>query len=124
MTRDIDDLIKQALQEDEKDLLARIGDEPGYFKQAFQLLNGPLAWLMWIMSVLNLASFLGFLFCAWQLLATGNPTDAVKWGVGALLLANLTLFFKGGMGVHAQVNRVLREFKRMELRLARIEGRQ
>ena len=124
MTRDIDDIIKQALQEDEKDLLARIGDEPGYFKQAFQLLNGPLAWLMWVMSAVNLAAFAGFLFCAWKLFGAVNPTEAVKWGVAALLLASITLFLKGGMGVHAQVNRVLREFKRMELRLARIEGRQ
>lgn len=124
MTRDIDDLIKQALQEDEEDLLARIGDEPGYFKQAFQLLNGPLAWLMWLMSALNLTTFVGFVFCAWQLLGAGTSTDAIKWGVGALLLANITLFLKGGMGVHAQVNRVLRETKRLELRLARIEGQQ
>ncbi len=124
MTRDIDELIKQALQEDEKDLLARIGDEPGYFKQVFHILKGPLAWVMWLMYFLNIASFLGFLFCAVHLLNAQDVISAIKWGVGTVVLINFTLFFKGSMGVHAETNRLMREFKRMELRLARIEGKQ
>src|SRR5690606_7373420 len=57
MTRDIDRLIEEALAEDERALLAKIGDEPGYFRQARDTFKGPLGWVVWLIYILNIVCF-------------------------------------------------------------------
>jgi hypothetical protein len=41
--RDIDNMIEEALGQEEREILRRIGGEPGFFSQAFGLFRGPTA---------------------------------------------------------------------------------
>jgi hypothetical protein len=43
---------------------------------------------------------------------------AVKWGVAALALFQVTMLCKTFMGSHLEANRMLREIKRVELQVA------
>jgi len=122
MTRDIDTIIEESLADDEKDLLARLGDEPGFFKQARANFNGPLAWVFRLLYILNIASFAGFAFAAWKSLTASELLPALHWGLGAVILVNFTMFFKGNMGTHGETNRVLREIRRLELQILRLEA--
>lgn len=121
--KNIDELIEETLTAEDQALLERYGNEPGYFRQALGLFGGPLGWMMWLCYLLAIAAFAGSLFALWQLFATDALLPALRAGIGAVLLFQLALMLKSFMGEQLQANRVLRELRRLELRLVRIEGR-
>ncbi len=113
----IDDLIGQALSDEDRALLARHG-EPGYIAQAFGLFRGPLAWVMWVVYFAAGVSFVVGLYALWQMSGASDALVAVKWGVASLFLFQVTTMCKGFMGNRMETNRVLRELKRVELQVS------
>jgi hypothetical protein len=113
----IDDLIGRALDEEDKALLARQA-EPGYIAQAFGIFRGPMAWVMWLVNVAAGIAFLAGLYSIWQMSGAAEALAAVKWGVAALALFQVTMLCKTFMGSHLEANRMLREIKRVELQVA------
>ncbi len=124
MTKDFDQLIGEALNDEERELLAKIGDEPGYFAQAISIFRGPLAWVIWLIYLLGIGAFAGFVYAVWQFFGTTDPLMAIRWGFGALVLFKMAIFFKGSMGAHGEANRIMREIKRVELQLARLQAKE
>lgn len=121
--RDIDELIDQALSEEERALLARNEPEPGFVSQVLAMGRGRLGWVMWVSYVSSGVTFFAGVYALWQVFASADALAAVRWGVGALVLLQMTMLTKTYMGSHLEANRVLREIKRLELRLVRLEGR-
>jgi len=117
----IDDLIQETLSAEDEQLLEKYGSEPGYFKQAFGLFRGPLGWVMSM--VMGVAVVLGLvtIWWIWNAMTASNTLDAVQWGVLAVIGVQIVTFLRGFMGDHFEANRVLRELKRMDLRLVRME---
>lgn len=113
----IDDLIGQALSDEDRALLARHA-EPGYFAQALGLFRGPLAWVVWLVNLVGFIAFVAAGYAFWQVVSTTDLLVAVKWGVGAMLLFQFTMLAKGFTGNHLEANRLLREVKRVELQVA------
>lgn len=113
----LDDLIEQSLSDEDRDLLARHGTEPGYLRQVQTLFGGSLGWVMWLVMVTALAGFAVAMFALWQVFTATETLQAVRWGVVAVILMQVTTFLRGFMGSHLQANRTLRELKRLELRL-------
>lgn len=118
----IDDLIGRALTEEDRALLASHG-EPGYLAQAFGIFRGPMAWIMWMVNVAAGAAFLAGAYAMWQLFGTADPLVAVKWGVMALLLFQVTTLCKTFMGSRLETNRLMRELKRVELQVSLLRDR-
>ena len=118
-TEDLDRLILEALDEDDRAVLAEIGEEPGYFSQALGLFGGKLGWVMWGMYFVNILGAVVAAWAGWQMFQTSDPAAVMRWGVLVLAALNVGIFMKGGMGVQLQDNRILRELKRVELQLAR-----
>jgi len=119
----IDDLINETLSEEDERLLADYGSEPGYFTQAFGLFRGPLSWVMWLVMICNVLIGVFAIWAIWQAMTAAAVIEAVRWGIGAIIGVQLVTFLRGFMGDHFEANRVLREIKRIELRLVRIESR-
>lgn len=113
----IDELIGHALTEEDRALLASHAEQ-GYLAQAFGLFRGPLAWVMWVVNLTGTIAFAAGIYALWQMLGAGDAMPAVKWGVGALLLFQMTTLCKTFMGNRMEVNRMLRELKRVELQLS------
>ncbi len=113
----IDDLIGRALTEEDRALLARHG-EPGYLAQAFGIFRGPMAWVMWMVNAVAGLAFVAGIYAIWKMSGTSEALVAVKWGVGSLLLFQVTVLCKTFMGNHLEANRILREIKRLELQVA------
>ena len=113
----IDELIGQALTEEDRALLASHG-EPGYIAQAFGLFRGPMAWVMWLVNIAGGVAFLAGAYALWQMAASADALVAVKWGVGSLFLFQVTTLCKIFMGNHMEANRMLRELKRVELQVS------
>ncbi|HET9482417.1 MAG TPA: DUF6768 family protein [Xanthomonadales bacterium] len=116
MTR-IDDLITGALTEEDRALLASHG-EPGYFAQAFGLFRGPLAWIMWLVYIIGGVAFLAGAWAVWTMWGATDTLLALKWGVLALFLFQVTVICKIFLGNHMEANRLLRELKRVELQVS------
>jgi hypothetical protein len=113
----IDELIGQALTEEDRALLASHG-EPGYIAQAFGLFRGPMAWGMWLLNIAGGVAFLVGAYAVWRMMASADALVAVKWGVGSLFLFQVTTLCKSFMGNRMETNRMLRELKRVELQVA------
>jgi len=122
MTRtndELDALIAEALDADDRELLAEVGDEPGYFSQARGLFRGRLAWVMWLAYVMNIIGGMVAVWAAWQMFQTQDVVMTIRWALLVLVSLNIGLFMKSGLGYQMQTNRLLREIKRLELQIAR-----
>lgn len=119
----IDDMIDEALSEEERALLEHYTGEPGYIRQALGLFRGGLGWVMWFVGIVQVLLFFAALYCLWGLFNVDELMTGLRWGVGAVILVQLSTLLRGFMGMQFEANRVLREVKRLELRLARMEGR-
>ncbi|OLF81544.1 hypothetical protein AWH62_02420 [Maricaulis sp. W15] len=122
-TEDLDRLILESLDADDRAILGELSEEPGYFAQAFGLFHGKLAWVMWIAYIVNIIGAGLAIFAAWKMFQTTDPVMTIRWGVGVVVAVNVGLFMKGGLGLQMQNNRILRELKRVELQLARGQAR-
>lgn len=120
----IDDMIDEALSEDERSLLEHYAGEPGYLRQALGLFRGRLGWVMWFVGIVQVLLFFAALYCFWQLMTVGDLMTALRWGVGTIAFVQLSTLLRGFMGMQFEANRVLREVKRLELRLVRMEAGQ
>lgn len=119
----IDDLINETLSQEDEALLESHGSEPGYFTQAFALFTGKLGWVMWLVGIIGLVLFVAAVYALYQVFTADELIHALRWGVGAIVLVQLSVFLRSFMGMHFEANRVLREVKRLELRLVRMEER-
>jgi len=118
----IDDLIGQALTEEDRALLASHG-EPGYLAQAFGIFQGPLAWVMWMVNIASGAAFLAGVYTMWQVFTAPDALVAIRWGVMSMFLFQVTTLCKTFMGSRMEANRLLRELKRVELQVALLRDR-
>lgn len=112
-----DEMISRAMTEEDRALLARHAPT-GYIPQALGLFRGPMGRTMRLVYAVMLLAFAGAAYALWRVLTAAAPLDAVQWGVGALLLFQMTTLAKSYMGSHLEANRMIRELKRLELQLA------
>ncbi|NEZ04264.1 hypothetical protein G4Y73_08915 [Wenzhouxiangella sp. XN201] len=117
----IDDLINESLSKEDEALLEHYSTEPGYFKQAMALFRGQLGWVMWFVGIVQLVFFLGAIYALVQAFTGDELMSVLRWGIVTVILVQLSTFLRGFMGAHFEANRVLREVKRLELRLVRME---
>jgi len=112
-----DDLMSQALTQEDRELLARHA-EPGYLAQAVGLFRGPSAGMMWMLNLAGGVAFLVGAYAMWQMVNAADALLAVKWGIGGLFLFQITSLCKTFMGNRMEVNRIMRELKRVELQVS------
>lgn len=119
MTDNLDEMIDEALDAEERDLLHRLGDEPGYFAQAFGLFGGKLGWVTWLMMTIQILMFAASVYLAVHFFNAQDTLVALKWGLPSAVLLISALLIKLTLWPSLQANRVIREVKRLELQLAR-----
>ena len=110
---DTERMIGEALVAEERDLLRRIGEEPAYLVQLGGAFTGRLGWVNGAMMLAQIVLFVAGIYAAVQFFTAGDALSAVCWGLPAAVLV---------IWPTIQTNRVLRELKRLELRLARSSG--
>ena len=116
---ELDQLIHEALAAEDKALLDELGEEPGYFRQAFGIFRGKLGWVMWVAYIVNIAAAGLAIWAVWNLFQTSDPVMTVRWALLVLASMIVGLFLKGTMATEIQQKRTLREIKRLELQIAR-----
>ena len=73
MMRDLDQMIDEALDAEERDLLRSIGEEPGFFAQAFGLFGGTTGWVNVLMMVVQAAMFIAGVWAAIHFFTPPTP---------------------------------------------------
>jgi hypothetical protein len=118
MMRELDDVIDEALSREERELLARIGEEPGFFGMAAGLFAGKLGWVNAVLMVAQGVMFVAGAYAAWRFFGAAEPVSQLRWGLPAAVLLIVSTMLKLAVwpGMHA--DRLMRQLKGIELRLA------
>ena len=116
--RDIDNMIEEALGQEEREILRRIGEQPGFFAQAFGIFRGPTGWVSVLMMVVQGVIFIAGVWAAWHFFQAGDPVSQLRWGLPAATLLILATMLKMALLPRMETNLVIRELKRLELQLA------
>jgi hypothetical protein len=117
--RDIDAMIDEALDQEERDLLRSIGEEPGFFGQVFGIFAGPAGWVSVLLMAVQGAAFLAGAWASWRFFEAQDALTALHWGLPGGVLLLMSLIIKMAMWPQMHLNRVMRELKRIELEMVR-----
>jgi hypothetical protein len=117
--RDLDRMIDEAVDEEERELLRRIGEEPGFMDQAFGIFSGRTGWVNAVLVVVQTLSFLAGAWAAWMFFAAGDPVTQLRWGLPAAVLLLMAVTIKMAVWPTIQINRMQRELTLIQLLLAR-----
>lgn len=117
--RDLDRMIDKAVREEERDLLRRIGEEPGFFSQMLGVFGGRTGWVNAMLMAWQTVFFIAGVWAAWMFFAAGDPVTQLRWGLPAAVLLLTALMLKTMVWPSFQANRMLRELKLIQLQLAR-----
>ena len=117
--RNIDELIAQAVDAEERELLRRIGEEPGFFGQALGLFAGRTGWVSVVLMIVQSALFVAGAWAAWQFFVADEMLQALRWGLPAAVLLMMSLTIKMALWPVIHLNRLLAQLKLIELLLVR-----
>jgi hypothetical protein len=117
--RDLDRMIDEALDAEERELLRSIGEEPGYVEQALGMFSGRTGWVNMVLMIVQGAAFLAGAWAAWNFFGVDNALSALRWGLPAAVLLLMSLTIKLAMWPTIHTNRLMRELKLIELQIAR-----
>ncbi len=114
----IDERIRGALSEDDRQFLASIDGDRGMFQQIVDSWHGPLG--NWARFSFALAIIIGIgLAYAFFRALTANSTDALLgWGLSCLALLIMQGFLKEWMFARMNMISILKEVKRLQLQIA------
>lgn len=115
--RNVDEILEGAIGAEERDLLARL-PEPGLFGSAMGLFGGSLGWVNMVLMVVQGAAFVAGAWAAWRFFHAADPYSQLRWGLPAMTLLMMSALLKSMMWPAVHADRVIREVKRLELRLA------
>ena len=89
--RNVDELIDEALDAEERELLRAIGEEPGFVERALGMFGAGVRWMVVFMMVGQTLLFVAGVWAAWSFFEATDPVTQLRWGLPAavLLLASL-----------------------------------
>ncbi len=123
MMRNVDDLIDEALDAEERELLRSIGDEPGFVERMLGMTGPEIVWMVWVMMIFQTLMFVAGLYAAWMFFEAGDPVTQLRWGLPAVVLMLMALLVKLAVPPAIQTKRLMRELKRIELQIASLARR-
>ena len=118
-----DDRVKSALDADDEAFLRQLDAERGLFAQMGDTMRGPLGGLATLTFLMTfpLAAFM--FFAVWKMFTVEGTRELVLWTAGALAAMMATGLIKQWFFERMNFIALLRELKRIELRIARVEDR-
>ena len=117
---DVDRMIDEALDAEERELLRSIGDEPGFVERMLGMTGPEIVWMVWVMMIFQTLLFFAGLYAAWMFFEAGEPVTQLRWGLPAVVLLLMALIIKLAVPPAVQTKRLMRELKRIELQIVRM----
>ncbi len=114
----LDEMIRETLDDEDREILDRIGWDQSSLDVAGDLFRGK-------MGILNLSLIFGLLiwfafglFALWKAYSVTELVDVVRWGLIATVFIIGTVVAKVGLLPSIQANRTLHAIKRLEMQVA------
>lgn len=118
-----DDRIRTALSADDEAFLAELDAERGLFAQIADSFRGPLRNMTIVANIgVMIATAVG-LWAVWRMLEADTTRGLILWAAAAWAAWTFQIAVKQWIWGRMQTLSVLRELKRLEYRLARLEDR-
>ncbi|WP_222983729.1 DUF6768 family protein [Flagellimonas meishanensis] len=116
-SKKIDELIKEALTEEEARFYDELGEQ-NVLEKFEGVFKGRMGWLSILMNFWILAFFVLLVYCAVQFFVAETTEGLVTWGVGVLVCSILVSMLKLYIWMQMDKNDILRELKRLELQVS------
>ncbi|WP_270375699.1 DUF6768 family protein [Marinicauda sp. Alg238-R41] len=117
---DLDDMIRNALDDEEQGLLHELEREPGFFERAFAMAAGPTGWVNLLLMGTQAVFFLIGVWFAWQFYQQDSALAALHWGLPSAVLVIVGALLKTSLMPVMEANRLARDIRRLELRIERM----
>ncbi|HEV7354245.1 MAG TPA: DUF6768 family protein [Brevundimonas sp.] len=112
---DFDRQLDAAVVAEERDLLRRIGEEPGAIPQLFGLFQGRMAWVNLVMMLAQAALFIAGVWAAWRFFQATDALEALRWGLPAAVALLAALVIKVAMYPVVHIRQLRQELLRLQL---------
>jgi len=119
---ELDQQIKDALDAEDRALFDSLGEQ-GLIGQFLTVFQGKTAWVSIITLIFGAMMNIGFFYAAWKFFTVSGVDAKSTWAGIALFLMMMVAFMKVWFWMRMESNRVLREIKRVELQIARLNER-
>ena len=116
---DIDKLIKEALSQEEADLLKRIEDQ-SLIDMMLINFRGSLKWFAYLTSLLILIFFILSVFFGYKFFNALDIREMMLWGAGAFVSLMIVVMLKICHWMQMDKNQLAQEIKRLELRITQL----
>lgn len=118
----IDELIKEALTQEEAKFYDELGEQ-NLIEKLGSVFKGKTGWLAIIMNLFNLVIFGLLIFCVVQFLNTEVTNELIKWGTGIFACLIFMGMIKLFVWMQMDKNDILRELKRLELQITTLSNK-
>ena len=118
-----DDRLKQALDADDEAFLRELDRERGLFAQIGDTMNGPLGGWARLVAVASVVLAIWMAVTIWQMIVADDQRALILWTAAALAAFIAQGMVKQWFFERMNLIAILRELKRIELRVARIEDK-
>lgn len=119
---DIDNKIQEALDAEDRDLLDQFGEQ-GLIAQSLSVFQGRQGWIAGIALFAGAILFAGALYSGWRFFTAPAALESAQWAAVAWFLMTMVAFMKVWFWMRMESNRVIREVKRVELQVARLQNK-
>jgi peptidoglycan/LPS O-acetylase OafA/YrhL len=114
---DIDAQIKQALSEEERQLIDDSTNQAGLFELLGMSFKGKQAWMMWYMWIAGIGVFALGLYFLSLFFAADDIKTSLAWALAIVACMAAMIVIKTISWIQMSKLEVIREIKRLELRL-------
>ncbi|MEM9422196.1 MAG: DUF6768 family protein [Pseudomonadota bacterium] len=122
MMSDFDKKMQRSLSVDDDDFLKNLEDGRGLFTQMGATFQGPMRfWSIFAWVVVGVATGLGF-FCVWKMFGAPDTRSLILWAAGAWAAWTVQVSLKQWAYHRMATLTILRELKKVELRVSRLEN--
>ena len=118
MTTATDDIISDALTQDDRAFLARLDDERGLFTQVGDVLSGPLSGWTRLIFVVTFFMSMATIYAIWMAFTVEGTRELILWTAGAIVGFVATGFTKDWFFSRMNMLNILREVKRLQVQVA------
>lgn len=117
--QDLDDLIRETLTQDENEMLKRL-EEPSLRTMMGDVFTGRLGWLMVLSGLIIFVMFLLSVWAGFHFFQASDVVSMIRWGALMFLFWMATGFIKIFHWMEMERFAIVREVKRVELRVVQL----
>ena len=114
----LDRLISETLDDEDREILDKIGRDQNLSEVVVDLFRGNLGWLNGVLFFGHLVFLVAGIYAGWRFFTLTDLLDVLRWGLCAAVLLLASLITRVTLVPALQVNRVMRALKHLEMQIA------